>query len=64
MITSLRWPLSTVPDPNSFASWPVSTNARESDPTSRMLNGAPGFDDSFVRCLTGTFVIWSKRKRA
>jgi hypothetical protein len=39
MVTSLRWPPWAASEPNAFTWVGLSTNARESDPTSNMVNG-------------------------
>ena len=57
MMTSLRWPPVSAPQPNALH-WPVLlTNARESEPATRTVNGAPGFE-TCVRSGTLTFLIW------
>ena len=44
MMTSLRWPPVSAPHPNALH-WPaLLTNARESEPATKTVNGAPGFE--------------------
>ena len=61
IVTSLRCPPALASLPNALTCVELETKARESEPTSRRLNGLPGGSGCATRCLAWIFLIWSKR---
>ena len=61
IVTSLRWPPASASSPKALTWVELETKARESEPTSRRLNGLPGAAGAATRCLAWTFLIWLKR---
>ena len=60
-MTSLRWPPVSAPHPKDLHSLALLTKARESEPVTSTVKGAPGLE-TFVRLGTSTFLMWWNSK--